>query len=157
MVDHRRIRVQKPLHAVLRARLLRPFQPPARDFPRDAFGKADVGQVVYSCFVVSWGFPRGGEEKRKLACLDFAFLHFVVDDLAQFASIGFGEPGEVDVECWVCEIHVGLFWGEGEGGRPLVSGREGVVGGGGFEILLVDFRLFAGEEGRRGGRGELRI
>lgn len=46
----------------------------------------------------------------------------------------------------------------GGGGRSAFGEWDGgVVGGGGFEILLVDFRLFAGEEGRRGGRGELRI
>ncbi len=47
MSQSRLIRIQKPLHAILRTTRLTPAQRPRRDLRRHAFFPADVCEVVY--------------------------------------------------------------------------------------------------------------
>lgn len=47
LLDNQEIRVQKPIHTVLRTALLRLIQLPALDRARDAFRPADIGEVVH--------------------------------------------------------------------------------------------------------------
>lgn len=49
MLDDRKIRIQKPIHTVRRARLLALVQLAAPDRARDAFLPADVREGMYRC------------------------------------------------------------------------------------------------------------
>lgn len=51
MLNNGKIRIQKPIHAVLRTALLVLLKLAAADGASDAFAPADIGQVVYRCSI----------------------------------------------------------------------------------------------------------
>lgn len=88
--QHHHIRVQKPIHTVLRTRLLRSFQLPARDFPSDAFGKTHIGNVVHGCLderVLLAEYMEEGRVREKQRGRGACFLGFW---LFAFRWLGFG-------------------------------------------------------------------
>ncbi len=54
MLNNREIRIQEPIHTVLRAALLVLLQLAASDRARYAFAPADIGEVVYRCLVLAF-------------------------------------------------------------------------------------------------------
>ena len=50
MIDNDKIRIQEPIHTILRTTLLTTIQFSAADGARDTFLPADVGQGVYGYF-----------------------------------------------------------------------------------------------------------
>lgn len=95
MPQHNHIRIQKPIHTILRARLLPTRQRTPRDFiTRHAFRPANVGEVVHGCRTRALATPpskhraaegesrKGFGGKKKLqgghTFLDLSLLHFIL-------------------------------------------------------------------------------
>jgi len=51
MLNNRQVPIQKPIHTILRASLLTPFQLPTSNRPRNAFLPTDIGQIVDGCAI----------------------------------------------------------------------------------------------------------